>query len=138
MRNSADHRADDRGALIDAVRPRRNDVSDVVVDPVSFFNLARPLETHAPGRAIADRSVEIERPAGPEDAPFEYAERRIIHADVGGAKPQLVEWRLNVGIVEQAAIGPQTDQAADVGLLRHCDLPLRFALFRRGALSTSR
>src|SRR5215469_3106030 len=119
MRNGADHRAYDRGTLVDSIRPRRHDVAGVVVDPLFSVDDALALEAHAPRRAVTDRAVEIERPARPVDAALEHPHRRVLDADVAAPELELVEAGRNVRVVQQAAIGPGADQVADIWFLGH-------------------
>src|ERR1044072_619717 len=127
MRNGAHDGADDGGALRHAIRPRRHDVADIVVNPCLAADDAFALEAHRPWRAVADRSVEIERPARPVDAPLEHAHRRILDADIAASEFELVERGRHVRIVQQASIGPYAGETADVRALSHANLSLALA-----------
>src|SRR6185436_9963757 len=63
VRDGADDGADHRHPLVDAVRPRADDVADVVVDPLLAAHDARPLEAHGEGVAVGGRALEVELPA---------------------------------------------------------------------------
>src|SRR5215470_14024003 len=125
MRNGTDHRADDRGTLVDPIRPRRHDVAGVVVNPLFAVDDTLALETHAPRRAVTDRAVEIERPARTADATLEHPHGRVFDGDVSASELELVEAGRNVRVVQQAAVGPGTDQVADIRVLGHRRPPSR-------------
>src|SRR5258706_6489271 len=62
MRNGAHNRADNRRALqqVIAVGPHRDEPADIVVDPLFSIHDTDALESNLPGRAVTDRSMQIE------------------------------------------------------------------------------
>src|SRR5262249_4034920 len=60
VRNRADDRSDDRGPLVDAVRPVRDQVAVVVVDPFLAVDGAGALEARMHRAAVLARALERE------------------------------------------------------------------------------
>src|SRR5262249_33588614 len=113
--DGADDWADDRRHLVDPIRPVRHQVAGVVVDPGFAVDLSGALEARVHGIAVGARALELERPARPADRADELLHRS--DPDDEGAAPELevVEIGVDRGNVEQAVVGPGTDE----GIVTH-------------------
>lgn len=88
MGNVANDGADYRRYLVYAVRPRRDDIAVIVVDPFASYD-ADALRTHGIG--------------------IEHAHRRLGDGDAAAEKVFIVR-SAEIGIVEKTAIGPYPQQ----------------------------
>src|SRR5438105_3600017 len=128
MRNGARYRADDSSTIFFriAVGPYRHQPADIVVHPFLTAHDALALEAHLHGRAVSARAAQCERPSGAAYGAGEQRFRRIGDHQIAATEFELVEVLIDVGIVEQAAIGPRSDE----GIVAHCRCPLRMKCAR--------
>src|SRR5262249_14284433 len=104
------HRADDGRALVDAIGPGRHQRAPIVVDPFLAADDAGALEAHLHRRAVGARSLQRKRPARTADRPGQELHRPVDNLDRGAAEFEIVEGGVDVGIIEQTAVGPASDE----------------------------
>src|SRR5580658_3773339 len=120
MRYGADNRADQRGALADAVRPIRDQIGGIVIGPWLAADNAGPLEPRLHRRAVGSRPFQGQRPAATANGANQGGKRRLGDDDGSAPEFEIVERFVDIGIVVETAIGPRSDK----GVVSHWRLLL--------------